>query len=334
MLNIFESDAFNEIALTDAINKIPFVPGQAGRAVDWAESGVSKLTIAIEEKEGTLALVAPTPRGGPGKTFDKSKRKLRDLRVPHYQIDDGIYADEVQGLREFGQEQGVVALQNYVNARMAEHAQWRMDPTLEHQRLGALKGIILDSNGDTIYNLFTEFGVTQPSEVDFALDNATADGHVRKTCAAVIRTIAAHLGGLPFSGVRALCSPEFFDALIQEQETRVTYLNQAEASELRTGYAFGSFNYGGIMFEEYRGEVGGSALITANKAHFFPVGVPGLYRTYNAPADYIDTVNTIGLPRYARQRPMPNQKGIELELQMNSLSICLRPGVLVQGKTT
>jgi hypothetical protein len=35
--------------------------------------------------------------------------------------------------------------------------------------------------------------------------------------------------------------------------------------------------------------------------YFFPVGVPGLFRQYNAPADFVETANTIGLPRYAKQ---------------------------------
>jgi hypothetical protein len=33
----------------------------------------------------------------------------------------------------------------------------------------------------------------------------------------------------------------------------------------------------------------------ASKAYFFPVGVPGLFRQYNAPADFVETANTIGL---------------------------------------
>lgn len=334
MLDIFKTDAFGVIALTDAINKVPFAPGQASSAVEWAEQGVATTSIALEEISGSLALVNPTPRGGPGTTVDKEKRTLRTLTIPHYQIDDGIYADEVQGVREFGQEQSVRTVQSFLDQRMAQHAAWRMDPTIEYQRLGALKGIILNGDGSTLYNLYTEFGVAAPAEVDFNLDAATDTGAVRKTCAGVVRTIAESLGGLTFAGVRGLVSPEFFDALISNIEVRSTYLQQAEASQLRGGYAYGSLNFGGIVFEEYRGSVGGSALITANKAHFFPVGVPGLYRTIYAPADYIETVNTIGLPRYAKQFPMPNDKGVRLEMQSNALSYCTRPGVLVKGKTT
>jgi Phage major capsid protein E len=70
---------------------------------------------------------------------------------------------------------------------------------------------------------------------------------------------------------------------------------------LLCGYGEGSFEYCGIVFEEYRGRVGTGDFTDASKAYFFPVGVPGLFRQYNAPADFVETANTIGLPRYAKQ---------------------------------
>jgi hypothetical protein len=50
-----------------------------------------------------------------------------------------------------------------------------------------------------------------------------------------------------------------------------------------------------------------------------------------APADYIETVNTMGLPRYVKQYPMPNDKGIHIDTQMNVLSFCTRPLALLNG---
>jgi hypothetical protein len=74
--------------------------------------------------------------------------------------------------------------------------------------------------------------------------------------------------------------------------------------------------------------------VGTDAVHIFPVGVPGLYRTVYAPADYIETVNTLGLPRYARQWQSANGKRVEMESQMNALSYCTRPKVLMVGATT
>src|SRR5690606_28024256 len=98
----------------------------------------------------------------------KDKRTVRQLTVPHYQIDDTIMADEVQGVRAFGQESAVQTVFGLVNDRMAEHVRESFDPTLEYQRIGALKGVILNGDGSTLYNLFTEFSVSPPSTVDFS----------------------------------------------------------------------------------------------------------------------------------------------------------------------
>lgn len=336
ILDMFKGDPFTVQSLTDAINKVPFTPGRAGSVIDWNETGVATTSIAIEEKNGVLTLINPSPRGGPGSDIAKQKRTLRQLAIPHYQRDDAILADEVQGIREFGQENQVQTVQNVVNNRLAEHAR-DFDVTLEYQRIGAVKGIIVNGDTTELYNLFTEFGVSQQTEVDFGLDNATPDGTVRAACAGIVRMISRTLGGVAVPGVYAFCSDAFWDALIKNAEVRASYLNQQQAAELRGASAWQILDFGGIRFENMRGGVGeeeATSFIATDKAHFFPVGVPGLFRTVYAPADYVETVNTMGLARYAKQFPMPNDKGVSLEMQMNALNYCTRPRVLIKGKTT
>ena len=45
--------------------------------------------------------------------------------------------------------------------------------------------------------------------------------------------------------------------------------------------------------------VGGQTMVAAKKGHVYPVG-PGIFKQYHAPADWMETVNTIGLEYYAR----------------------------------
>jgi hypothetical protein len=337
MLDMFNSDAFSVISLTDAINKAPFVPGRAGQVIDWNESGIRSTTLALEEIGGELRIVNPTPRGGPGETDAKEKRTMRSLAVPHYQIDGALYADEIQGIRAFGSETELQTIQGQLQSIMNQHSMLRMDPTLEYQRIGALKGIILNGDATTLYNLFTEFNVSAPAVVEFDLTDSSSLGRIRGLCDEVVRSMARRLGGVPFSGVNCFCGDTFWDQLVLNAEVRATFLNQMEASQLREGTVYQQFRYGGITFENYRGGLGGidganfTAFFDAEDARFFPVGVPGLFRTVYAPADYIETVNTNGLPRYAKQFQMPNGKGIAIEMQMNALSYCTRPTALVQG---
>ena len=43
----------------------------------------------------------------------------------------------------------------------------------------------------------------------------------------------------------------------------------------------------------------------------------------------VPTVNTLGLPRYAKAIPSDNNKSVEM--QTNPLSLCLRPRALIKG---
>lgn len=340
MLDIFNTNAFGLVALTDAINSIKFVPGRIGALGLFNETSISTTTVAIEEKGGILNLVAPSPRGGVGSTQDKIKRTLRSIAVPHFELLGGLNADEVQGVRSWGSETETETAMAKVAEYMAIQAQ-SLEATHEYSRIGAVKGLITYADATTL-DLFSTFGVTQIAERDWDLDNASpAAGILRKTCAAVIRQIAAELDGVPFSGIYALCGDAWFDDLIAHTEVRASYLQQQEASQLRTGYidggaggSYGSFNFGGITFENYRGAVGATGFVNTDKCHVFPTGVPSLFRTYYAPADLMDTVNTMGQPMYAYQRERDDGKGLYFTTQMNALDICTRPRVLLQGKRT
>jgi hypothetical protein len=54
-----------DMALTDAINKRPFVPGRIGQLELFREQGIFNPSVVIEEPEGSLNLVETTARGAP-----------------------------------------------------------------------------------------------------------------------------------------------------------------------------------------------------------------------------------------------------------------------------
>ena len=97
-------DLVDPLALTDAINKTPYVPGRIGQLGLFREQGVSTTSVMIEEREGSLNLVETTARGAPAIQNTTNKRKARSLVVPHIALADTILADEVQNVRAFGSE--------------------------------------------------------------------------------------------------------------------------------------------------------------------------------------------------------------------------------------
>ncbi|MGA0615942.1 major capsid protein [Paracoccus sp. KR1-242] len=342
-LNIFNEDAFSLVEMTDAINAIPFKPGRIGQMGIFSDNRLTTTYASIEQKAGVLRLVPPTPRGGPGVTLEKRGRNLRMLEIPHFQINDAINADEVQNIRAFGTESELETVAAKVAERQGEHVD-SFDVTEEYCRMGAIKGIVTyptDENGNVVrpaLNLFTEFGITEPDPIDF--DFSAADGTLLKQANGIIRLMGNALGGTMFSRVHALVGDEFYDDLLASPEVRETFRNTSQAEWLRTqqvthgmqGASWGVFEFGGIVWENYRGQVGTEVFIEPDEARFFPVGVPGLFKTYRAPADYMDTVNTLARRLYSKIWPSSNGKRAEMEAQMNALQMCLRPGVLLEGR--
>lgn len=343
MLDIFNQDAFSVVSLTDALRDVKPRPSRLGDMGLFQASSVATTTIAIERIGDILQLVAPTPRGGPGETRDMPKRTIEDIRIPHFQRDWSVMADEVQGVRAFGSESNLETVQGVVARKIQVNID-DLDLTDEYSRIGAIQGIVSYKGGQTL-NLFDKFGVTPSSEIDFDLDNAGAvDGTLLKKCVAIIRLVRKAVGGLSFRRVHAFVGDQFFDDLLTHKEVRETYRGTSEAAFLRDSFVGPDrgenpiFNFGGITWENYGAveSTGDGALmgIAPEKARFIPIGMNGLFRTYHAPADYTETVNTLGRRTYAKQWPMPNDKGINGETQRNVLHICTRPGALLGGKRT
>lgn len=340
MANVFDNDAFSVVTLTDAISEKKIRPGRLEAMGLFQTTSVPTLEIAIERIGDMIQLVAPSPRGAPGETRDMPKRTIEKLKVPHFQRDWAVYADEVQDVRQFG-SQALESVQNKVAERISVNLT-DLDLTEEYARIGAIQGIVTYKGGQTL-NLFNQFGIAQPVEIDFDLRNVDpVDGILRRKCTEMIRRARSAIGAAAFDHLHAFVGDDFFDDLLQHREVRETYKGWNEAQILRESYGGKTraenpiFEFGGIVWENYSppASEGDGALIgiDSSKAKFFPVGMPGLFRTYYAPADYMETVNTLGKRRYAKGFPMPNGKGINGETQANMLSICTRPAVLQSAR--
>lgn len=348
-LNIFENDAFSVVQLTQSINRIRFKAGRIGQMGLFGVDRISTTVAMVEVMDnGLLRIVGPTPRGGPGNTLPKGGRDLVALPVPHFEINDAINADEVQNIRAFGSESELETVVAKVNQRQALHVD-SFALTEEYNRLGAITGQIVyqKASDGKLYlaplNLFTTFGIAQPASIAFDLE--ATDGTLLEQTQSVIRRMGDTLGGGMFSRVHAFVGDQFFDKLLKSPEVRESYKGTSQAEWLRAqkvthgsdGASWGVFEYGGIVFENYRGgtykNTAGEdvTFIPTDEARFFPVGVPGLFQTVYAPADYIETVNTLGERLYTKQWESPNGKRRELESQMNTLQYCSNPGVLIRG---
>ena len=335
MLNPFALDAFNMVALTKSINILPNNYGRVREMNLMPFKGQRVRSIIVEEKNGVLNLLPTMPPGSPGTVGKVGKRTVRSFTVPHIPHDDSILPEAYEGVRSFGQENELVAVSQVVNDKLQtmrnKHA-----ITLEHLRMGALKGVILDADGSTIYNLYTEFGITK-KVVDFVL--GTDATKIANKCREVVRHIEKNLKGETMTKVHCLVDESFFDKLITHPLVKEAYANWSAAADMLAGDKRKGFTFGGITFEEYAGtatDAAGTArkFIANDFGHAFPLGTMGSFETILAPADFVETANTLGIELYAKQQERKFGRGVDLHTQSNPLPICYRPAVLVEVKTS
>ena len=339
-MDVFSGDAFNTFELTDALDKVPFKPMYLGSLGIFEPRPVRTETIAVENREGTLSIVQTSPRGAPLAQRTKDARNIRDFRTHRVAKGDRLNASEIQNIRAFGTTSELEQVQEESMRRLAG-VRDDVELTHEHMRLGAVQGIVLDADGSTLINWFTEWGLVQPAEIDFDLDNATpASGAVQKKCKQVIRAVQQASKGAwtPGSRVVGLCGDAFYDDLVAHKEVRETYLNQQEAATLRNdfGGAYESVRYGRIEFVNYRGTDDGTTVgVNTDKCHFFPVGSRGVFQHGMSPGESFDWANTPGRDFYSMIVPDRDRNMyVDLEVYSYPLFICSRPEMLQRAKRT
>lgn len=334
-LDIFNDDAFNVTSLTDAINDTLYIPTRIAELGWFNERGVATTTMAIERRGSQLNLVPNTPRGAGDTVVRGLKGRLIPLAFTHLPERATIQADEVQNVRAFGTESEVETVQNLVNERL-ETMRQNIDVTVEWQRMGAIKGQVLDADGTTvILDMFQTFELTQQHPTLMLSVPATP---VRSALVGYKRLVEQALGGKRYTGLRMLCSAQFFDAFVEHPAVQRAWDNFRDSGllqmDLRGGNNNGSqttgFFFGGVMFEEYRGNVNGHDFIAPGDAYLCPEGVNGMYLTRYAPADYMETVNTMGLPYYAKQELLRFNKGVEIEAQSNPINFITNPDAVIR----
>lgn len=331
VFDIFNNDAFSLGTLTGEINKEPFVPHQVSDLGIFEEKSINTTMLVMDEYEGTLSLIPATERGGPANQNKHGKRVARAIEVPHFPLEDKVKAEEVQNARGFGATTKLMSVQELVMRRLREMKK-KHDATLEYGRIGALKGQVLDSDGVTVLlDLFAHFNVEQ-DEIDCTL--GTANVEAIGFCEDILNSVDDSLGALTSDGVMALCGRDFFKRFITLPSVQKAYQFYMEnggrnLNPLRDDTRYKGFQFGGIIWGVYRGKVGNVPFVEDMEAHAFPLG-NDLYETNFAPADYLETVNTPGLPMYAKLCPDPSGKNkhVVLDTQSNQISIAKRPDAL------
>lgn len=330
-MNAFASSVFGTTSLTGAVQKMDTKPQLLGQLNIFEPVPSRTRTVFVDRRSQVLTLIPTSELGAPPTSFANQRRDAVPFQTVRLAKEATTYATEVEGIRSFGTETELESVQTEFLRKLAQITD-DMELTWEHHRLGALQGILLDADGSTvIYNFFTEFGISQPAAVNFALTTDTTD--VRQKCKDVVRAIVrgAKGGFLPSSRVHALCGDQFYDELVNHPNVEKFYLQQASTRELRDqGGAFGTFDFENITFHNYQGTDDASTVaIPTAEAKFFVEGGRDIYKVAYAPAEFEPWVNTMGRSLYALTVPDRDRGAwVKGEIYSYPLFICQRPETL------
>lgn len=347
MADVFSSNpGWDYIDLSDSLNTESYVPQLITSMPGlFQEEGVSGRRLAVEKRNETYNLVPYRVPGDVTNSQNPARASLYDFDVPHNPYLTAITPDQLSMVREFGSTTETLNLES-VRARHMRIHQQNLSATEEYHRLAALRGFMLNADGSTYLNVYTAFGETQASEIDFTLaaaDAADLDAKIDT----VHRNMQDALDGTPLQGnIVALCGDTFFSSFKGHTGVRAAFLEWANMNVpfstgvgadgqrgdfARMNFVYRQFQYQGIIWINYRGTLSGQTFVAADKAYFFPIGVPGLFISrWAPPSNRFETVNTVGRPRYMFPNLETDSYGDRLELQseMNGIHLCTRPQVL------
>ncbi|WP_447797015.1 major capsid protein [Pseudomonas moraviensis] len=193
-------DLFTVANLTAAVNKLPAIPGKVGAMGLFDEKGVTSTSVIIDEREGRLVLVPNTSRNDDPAPVKGNKRKRRTFETLHLPISRPLLPSQLLGIAAFGQESATAPMATVINDHLQDLKN-SIETTREFQRVGALRGKLLDADGSVLFDPFDEFAVEQKS-VTVALSSAGTN--VRK-CEEVdlgtIKTVMSDFQGLGMVGL-------------------------------------------------------------------------------------------------------------------------------------
>ncbi|MGY6709713.1 MAG: major capsid protein [Rhizobiaceae bacterium] len=335
--DIFNQNAWGAIEFhEEVVERIDFKPQLLGSMNLFEPIYSRSRTIAVANREGTLMLIPTSETGAPPEELIPRGAKVRKFDAVRLAKGSTIYAIELAGVLSLPFDEQTKEIAEEVTERTG-HILDDLELTWEYQRFGAVQGRVLDADGSTIlFDWYDEWGIEEPAEVNFALNNAETD--VRKKCRDVKRAMQKAAKGVwsPSTRVGALVGDTFFDMLVNHPQIKETKLGTERAAMLENIEGYSAIEIEGITFINYRGTDDGSTIaIGTAKARFFPIGARGAFKVGWAPAsEFKPYVNKKGREYYGLvlEDKSGRDEWDRVEMYSYPLFICTRPEMLLRAR--
>ncbi|OYX85630.1 MAG: major capsid protein E [Rhizobiales bacterium 17-65-6] len=334
--DIFRQNAWGLIEVQEEIiEKVEFKPQLLGSLGIFEPVYSRSRAIAIADRDRTLTLIPTSQNGEAPQELVPKDANIRYFQASRLAKGSTVYAIELAGVAALPLDQQTKEIAEEVSDRTGQIKD-DLELTWEHMRFGAVQGKVLDADGSTLIDWFSEWGISEPAEIDFALDDPATD--VRKKCRDVKRDMQKAAKGVwtPSTRVVALVGDSFFDLLVNHPQIKETKLGTERAGELENIEGYSAITIEGITFINYRGTDDGSTIaIGTDKARFFPVGARGAFKVGWAPAsEFKPYLNKRGQEYVGMvlSDPSGRDEWDRVELYSYPIFIATRPEMLLRAK--
>jgi hypothetical protein len=332
LMDVFNNRLFAAVEMTAMMEEINYVPDLLGSFGErlFNTKRVRTRQVAIAKRQNHFTLIPTSPIGAPPVQLELAPGDIRDFRTRRLAKSSTLYAEEMNGVLNAPDS----LILKTVQQELAERgAQLRTDQeiTEEHMRFGAVFGKVLDADGVTVLDdWFANWGVAEPTPFNFHLNVATTN--VRAAIKQVLRTIRVNSKGAYIRGqteIHALCGPTFFDQLTGHANVEKWWLNWQASADMR-GETADDFDFGGVIFHDFRGSDDGTTMTVADdEAQFFPIGARDTFQRVMGPGEFEPFIQEPGRDIYSLTIPDRDRGAFtKLENYVYPLYVCTRPAML------
>lgn len=347
-LDIFKNDAFALTSLQRVAKNAPFVPSALGAMRIFEPKPLKSRAVILYEEDGGYAMIPFSELGGPDAEQVRYGGRMRVLPTHRLSKRDTVRGGELTAVADTAIPEAIRlrTAVDLVNSRTAQLKQ-DMEATKEYHRLNALQGLVKDAKtGVTKLNLFTEYGISPPSTIDFdKSDLAGAGKLVPYIEQQIVNPMMDALKDrkMPGTKIGALVGDNFWYWLIAHADV----VDRWKAQELAATVAlaanplaqglkrYDSITIGKVTFMHYEGSTSGDIAVGDDDAHFFPIGAKDVFCAYWAPGETILDAGAEGQPEYLYVQPDPNDRmpeWVKIVVRAYPLYACIFPGALLNGQ--
>jgi hypothetical protein len=335
--DIFNQNAWGVVEVQEEIiERVDFKPQLLGSLGLFSAIYSRSQTIGIVDRNGSRTMIPTSPTGAPPEELIPAGSKIRTMNCVRLAKGSTVYAIELAGVAALPFDEQTADIVQEVTDRTAQIKD-DLELTWEHMRFGAIQGKVLDADNTTvIVDWYSFWGISEPTEIDFALGTAGTD--VRKKCRDVKRLMQRAGKGLwtPTTRVGALVGDTFFDMLVNHKSITETKFGTERAAILENIEGYSAIEIEGIVFINYRGTDDDSAIaIGTEKARFFPIGARNAFQVGWAPAsEFKPYLNKRGQEFYGLvlEDKSGRDEWDRIEMYSYPLFICTRPEMLLRAK--